>query len=67
VLGLVLGLGFGGAMMQSLRDDGLEVISVPAGQLVLFLGLAVIIGLVAALFPARRAGRLDVLSAIATE
>ncbi len=67
VLGVALGVGFGSAMMQALRDDGLEVISVPALQLALFLGLAVLIGLVAALFPARRAGRLDVLHAIATE
>jgi putative ABC transport system permease protein len=67
VLGVVLGIGFGSAMMRSLRDEGLEVVSVPVMQLVAFLLLAVIIGLVAALFPARRAGRLDVLNAIATE
>ncbi len=67
VLGVLLGLGFGMAMMYSLRDQGLEVISVPASELGWFLALSVLIGVVAAVFPARRAGRLDVLRAIATE
>ena len=67
LLGVVLGTGFGAAMMYALRDEGLEVISVPFGQLTAFLVLAVIIGVVAAILPARRAGRLDVLNAIATE
>jgi putative ABC transport system permease protein len=53
--------------MYAVRDQGLEVISVPVGQLVVFLVLSVIIGVLAAVFPARRAARLDVLRAIATE
>jgi putative ABC transport system permease protein len=67
LLGVVLGTGFGVAMMYALRDEGLEVISVPFWQLTAFLVLAVLIGVVAAILPARRAGRLDVLNAIATE
>ena len=67
VLGLVLGIGFGIALMYAVRDEGLDVISVPFGQLGLFLALAVVIGVVAAILPARRAARLDVLTAIATE
>jgi putative ABC transport system permease protein len=67
LLGVVLGTAFGVALTYSLRDDGLEVISVPTGQLAIFLVLAVVIGVVAAVFPARRAGKLDVLTAIATE
>jgi putative ABC transport system permease protein len=43
------------------------VISVPYGQLTVFLALAVVIGVLAAVFPARRAARLDVLRAIATD
>jgi putative ABC transport system permease protein len=66
-LGVVLGLGFGVALMYAVRDQGLEVISVPGGQLALFLGLALVIGVLAAVYPARRAARLDVLRAIATE
>jgi putative ABC transport system permease protein len=40
---------------------------IPVLQLVLFLVLAVLAGVVAAWFPARRASRLDVLAAIAAE
>ncbi len=67
VLGVLLGIGFGVALMYAVRDQGLEVISVPAGQLAIFLALAVVIGVLAAVLPARRAARLDVLRAIATE
>ncbi|MGL5809319.1 MAG: ABC transporter permease [Nocardioides sp.] len=67
VLGTVCGVLFGVALMYALRDQGLEAIDVPIGQLGLFLALAVVIGILAALLPARRAGRLDVLQAIATE
>ncbi|MBZ5738653.1 ABC transporter permease [Nocardioides mangrovi] len=67
VLGVVMGIGFGIALMYAVRDQGLEVISVPVGQLGVFLLLSVVIGVLAAVFPARRAARLDVLRAIATE
>lgn len=67
VLGVVLGVGFGVALMYAVRDQGLEVIDVPVDQLGLFLVLAVVIGVVAAVLPARRAARLDVLRAIATD
>lgn len=64
VLGVLLGVFFGIVLMYALRDEGLEVISVPAGQLAVFLGLSVLIGVLAAVLPARRAARLDVLRAI---
>lgn len=67
ILGVLLGLGFGIALMYSLRDQGLTVTEIPAGQVALFLALSVVIGVLAAVFPARRAARLDVLKAIATE
>ena len=54
-------------MMYAVRDEGLEVISLPWGQLGVFLAASVVVGVLAAVFPARRAGRLDVLRAIATE
>jgi putative ABC transport system permease protein len=66
-LGVVLGIGFGIALMYAVRDQGLQVISVPGTQLVVFLVLSLVIGVLAAVFPARRAARLDVLRAIATE
>ena len=67
VLGVILGIAFGIVLMYAVRDEGLEVISVPYGQLAVFLALSVLIGMVAAVLPARRAARLDVLQAIATE
>lgn len=67
LLGVVLGVFFGIVLMYALRDEGLEVISVPTGQLGVFLALSVLIGVVAAVLPARRAARLDVLRAISTE
>ena len=67
LLGVVLGVVFGVGAALSLRDQGLEVISVPSAQLAVFLVLSVVIGVLAAFFPARRAARLDVLRAIATE
>jgi len=67
ILGCVLGLIFGFAILAAVRDEGLEVISVPWGQLVVFLVLAVVAGVLAAITPAWRASRLDVLAAITTE
>lgn len=64
VLGVVLGVCFGVAMMYAVKDQGLEVIAIPWSQLAVFLGLAVVIGVLAAVLPARRAARLDVLTAI---
>ncbi len=64
VLGVALGVCFGIAMMYAVRDQGLNVIAIPWTQLVVFLGLAVVIGVLAAVLPARRAARLDVLTAI---
>jgi putative ABC transport system permease protein len=67
LLGVAMGVVFGLAMMYAVRDQGLDVIDVPWGQLTVFLVLALLIGVLAAVLPARRAARLDVLRAIATE
>jgi putative ABC transport system permease protein len=67
VLGLVLGIAFGVSLQRALRDQGVEVLTIPWGQLVIFVVAAVLVGVLAAWFPARRAARLDVLRAITTE
>ncbi len=67
VLGVGMGLIFGVALMTSLADDGLEVLVVPGWQLLGYVVVAALVGILAAVFPARRAARLDVLTAIATE
>ena len=67
VLGVAMGLVFGVALMASLRDEGLEVTRIPWLDLGLYLLASVVIGLLAAWLPARRAARLDVLTAIGAE
>ena len=67
LLGVLLGLVFGWVLLTDLADEGLEVISVPVGQLLAFLGVSLLVGVLAAVFPARRAARLDVLAAISEE
>ncbi len=66
-LGVVLGVGFGISLIRALADQGLDVVSVPWDQLGVFLAVAVVVGVLAAVLPARRAARLDVLKAIATD
>ncbi|WP_210503210.1 ABC transporter permease [Nocardioides xinjiangensis] len=66
VLGLVVGLLVGVALRQSLAED-LTVLAIPFGSLVVFLVVAVVFGVLAAIVPAVRASRMKVLDAIATE
>jgi putative ABC transport system permease protein len=67
LLGLVIGLFLGWSIVRALHDDGITQFAIPGGQIVLFIVLAGIAGVVAAAYPARRASRLDVLEAISTE
>ena len=55
------------AVWKAFENDGLSELSIPAGQLAVFVLAAVLVGVLAAVFPARRAAKLDVLRAIATE
>jgi putative ABC transport system permease protein len=66
VLGMVLGLIFAALLSVPLQDEGF-VLSYPVGQLVFILVVAAFAGVVAAIAPARRAARLDVLQALAYE
>jgi putative ABC transport system permease protein len=67
LLGVALGLGFGVALVRALRSDGLTDLAIPVTGLTLFVLAAGALGVLAAVFPARRAARLDVLRAIYTE
>jgi putative ABC transport system permease protein len=67
VLGVVMGIAFGVAMQRAIADQGLDVLEIPWLQLVIFVALAAVVGVLAAVFPARRAAKLDVLQAITTE
>lgn len=66
VLGMALGLIYGVLLQQVLKED-LTVLFVPLGQLLVFGVIAVIVGVLAAVIPAVRASRLNVLDAISSE
>jgi putative ABC transport system permease protein len=66
VLGVVLGAIFATLVTIPLRSEGF-VISIPIVSLLLLLVVAAIFGVIAAIWPARRAARLDVLQALAYE
>jgi putative ABC transport system permease protein len=67
ILGLVIGAFFGWALVQALSDEGITEFAIPGGQLLIYLIVAGLFGVIAAIPPARRAARLNVLEAIATE
>jgi putative ABC transport system permease protein len=67
LLGLLLGLVFGLAITASLPRSVITVTTVPFTQLIIVLVVAALAGVVAALWPAWRAGRLRILDAIAYE
>jgi putative ABC transport system permease protein len=67
VLGLVIGV-VGAILVTTLALSGSGyVLAIPAGTLILLLVIAALAGVLAAQLPARRAARLDVLSALASE
>ncbi|KFG08484.1 ABC transporter permease [Streptomyces scabiei] len=67
LLGLGLGMGWGATAQQLLALEGLNVLDIPWPTIIgVFIGSA-FVGLFAALVPAFRAGRMNVLNAIATE
>ncbi|RLQ03864.1 FtsX-like permease family protein [Micromonospora sp. BL1] len=65
LLGVVVGTGLGAAVVEALKDEGITDLILPWGQMVTFLILAAVIGVVAAVLPAIRAARINVLGAIA--
>jgi putative ABC transport system permease protein len=66
ILGTILGVIFASLLAVPLADEGFEL-SYPVGTLILLVVLAALAGVLAAIFPARRAARLDVLRALAYE
>lgn len=69
LLGMVIGIAFAIALATALTadDPGLLTLKLPVTQLVVITVLAALAGIVAAIPPARRAARMDVLQAISTE
>ncbi|MEO8265192.1 MAG: FtsX-like permease family protein [Ilumatobacteraceae bacterium] len=67
VVGVVMGLVLGYVVIAALRDQGLTKYSVPVATIAAILLIAFVVGVVAAVVPAWRATKLDILQAIATE
>jgi putative ABC transport system permease protein len=66
VLGTVLGILFALIVSRPLADEGF-VFVLPVGTLIFFFVFAAIAGVAAAIPPARRAAKVDVLRAVSTE
>ena len=66
IVGTVVGLGLAVAAVQALKDEGL-ILSVPVVLPFVVLVAAIILGVLAAIRPARRASRLDVIEALQYE
>ncbi|MGW7683019.1 ABC transporter permease [Kribbella sp. NPDC054772] len=67
LLGLVIGVLFASAIQSAMVDNGLAVRDIPVLQLACAVVAAMLFGVLAAVWPSRRAARLDVLRAIASE
>ncbi|EEP75163.1 hypothetical protein MCAG_05490 [Micromonospora sp. ATCC 39149] len=65
LLGVAVGTGLGAAVVRALKDEGITDLVLPWSQMGIFLGLAALIGMIAAALPAVRAARINVLGAIA--
>ena len=67
LLGVGLGLVFGVSIQQALADDGITELGIPWTLIIVVLVVSALVGVLAAIIPARRAATLDVLGAIASE
>jgi putative ABC transport system permease protein len=67
VLGLLIGVFFGWALVLAMRSQGITEFSVPVLNLMIVVVLAALAGAVAAIWPSRRAAKLNILRAVVTE
>ncbi|HSS10427.1 MAG TPA: FtsX-like permease family protein, partial [Acidimicrobiales bacterium] len=68
LLGLGLGTGFGVALTKATQSSGIgATLAIPISSLVVFVIFAAAVGVLAAMWPARRAARLNVLDSLAFE
>ena len=67
LLGVVVGAGLGTAVVRALNDDGVKQLVLPWTGMAVYLVLAALVGVLAAVVPSIRAARLNVLRAIAFE
>jgi putative ABC transport system permease protein len=67
LLGVVVGTGLGTAVVRALKDEGISQLALPWPEMGTYLLLGAVIGVIAAVVPAIRAARTNVLQAIAYE
>jgi putative ABC transport system permease protein len=67
IVGIALGMVWGWAFARALEEQGITLFRIPVVEVVVFVVGSMLAGVLAAVFPAWRASRLDVLDAIATE
>ncbi len=67
LLGLVLGLVLSFTLVKALANEGFSTFSIPVTQVIVITVVFAALGVLASIFPARRAAKLDILEAIATE
>ena len=66
-LGTSLGIFFAWSLIQTLADEGFTVFAVSVPQTALWIGISIIAGVIAAILPAIRASRQNILQAISYE
>ncbi|CAO5248578.1 ABC transporter permease [Frankia sp. AgKG'84/4] len=66
VLGVAVGSVFGWALTKALASQGINTFAYPTSTIIMVIIVGVLLGILAAVFPARRAARMDVLRAIST-
>jgi len=67
VLGVLVGVFFGWALVLAMKSQGVSEFSLPMLSLVVMVVLAGLAGVVAAILPSRRAAKLDILHSIVSD
>ena len=66
VLGAILGIGLGWVIVFALRDQGLRAFEIPIGSTISILILSFVVGVIAAMYPAYRATKVNILRSVTT-
>ncbi len=67
VLGTSLGIFFAWSLIQALSDEGFDTFSISISQTFVWIGVSIIAGIIAAIIPAIKASRQNILEAISYE
>ena len=66
-LGTGLGIFFAWSLIQALSDEGFDTFAISTSQTFIWIGIAIIAGIIAAIIPAIKASRQNILEAISYE